>query len=67
MTLLTRYGRALWGRNFRAPMSRHFRVHEKTVRRWIKGDHTPPEGVLEELREMVAKRAKEAADLAELG
>lgn len=48
-------------------MSRHFRVHERTVRRWIAGDHDPPPYVLEDLRELVAKRAKETADLAELG
>ena len=61
-------GEALYGPRFQRELARDLGVNERTVRRWLAGDTSPPEGVRTDLQKLLRKRqAVIAALLSEKG
>ena len=51
--LIRRTGKALYGDRWRAALADDLNVTERTVRRWVAGDTTPPRGVTMDLLRLV--------------
>jgi len=43
--LLRAAGEALYGASWRAPLARDLCVSDRTIQRWIRGDHPIPDGL----------------------
>lgn len=50
------YGKALYGPRFQRELAEALGVNERTMRRWVAGDTSPPESVLDDLRALVRER-----------
>lgn len=59
--LFRRVGEALYGPEWRLPLSRDLGVAYLTVRRWQSGAAPIPSGVIEDLRRLVAGAGEEAS------
>jgi len=50
------YGKALYGPRFQRELAEALGVNERTMRRWVAGDTSPPESVLEDLKALARER-----------
>jgi hypothetical protein len=67
-TRLARCGVALYGERWQVPLSRALGVSDRSVRAWIAGTRSIPEGVWAEVRALLNQRSGECAALVrELG
>lgn len=64
--LFVRTGHALYGERWQAALAADLEISDRTLRRWISGDATIPDGVAVDLLRLVTERAGELDDLAEL-
>ena len=62
-TLLRECGEALYGPRWQSEMSRDLDVDDRTIRRWVAGDSSIPEGVAVDLLRLVMERAQTLDDL----
>lgn len=53
---LIKYGEALYGPRFQRELAEVLGVNERTMRRWIAGDTSPPDSVLDDLKALVRAR-----------
>lgn len=53
---IIQYGEALYGPRFQRELAQALGVNERTMRRWLAGDTTPPDGVLGDLKAIVAEK-----------
>lgn len=53
---IIQYGEALYGPRFQRELAQALGVNERTMRRWVAGDTTPPESVLDDLKALVRER-----------
>lgn len=53
---IIQYGEALYGPRFQRELADALGVNERTMRRWLAGDTSPPEGVLDDLKALVRER-----------
>lgn len=53
---LIQYGEALYGPRFLHPLAEALGVNERTMRRWVAGDTSPPDSVLDDLQALVRER-----------
>lgn len=53
--LIVAIGLALWGTRWQSDMARDLGVSDRTVRRWVAGDHVPP-GIYADLAEIARER-----------
>lgn len=53
---ITQFGEALYGPRFQRELAEALGVNERTMRRWIAGDTSPPESVLDDLKALVRER-----------
>jgi len=51
------YGKALYGPRFQRELAEALGVNERTMRRWVAGDTSPPESVLDDLKALARERA----------
>jgi len=56
-------GRALYGERWQTSLAVNLQVADRTMRRWLAGDTTIPDGVERELREVLIQRVKEIGNL----
>jgi hypothetical protein len=56
-------GEALFGTHWRVELAAALNVSERTVRRWEKGLFEIPDGVWEDLKHLLGKRAKALLNL----
>jgi len=49
-------GRLLYGDPWQSPLARDLLVSDRTVRRWVAGDSDPPDGIEDELRDLLERR-----------
>jgi len=54
---IIQYGEALYGPRFQRELAEALGVNERTMRRWVAGDTSPPESVLDDLKALVRERA----------
>ena len=54
--LIIQYGEALYGPRFQRELAAALGVNERTMRRWVAGDTSPPESVLDDLNALVRER-----------
>ena len=54
--VLVKYGEALFGPRFQRELAEALRVNERTMRRWVAGDTSPPDSVLDDLKALVRAR-----------
>ena len=57
--VIIQYGEALYGPRFQRELAAALGVNERTMRRWLAGDTVPPDGVLDDLRDLVHDRIAE--------
>lgn len=57
--LISRIGRALYGRDWQAAMARDLGVNTRTTQRYASQDASPPRGVITELAERLAQKERE--------
>ena len=50
------YGEALYGPRFQRELAEALGVNERTMRRWVAGDTSPPESVLDDLKALARER-----------
>ena len=62
--LLTDVGRALYGDQWQSPLARDLQVNDRTMRRWIARDTSPPAALDAELIRLVDLRVAELQSLA---
>lgn len=68
LNFIIKSGEALYGPRFQRELARDLGVNERTMRRWVAGDTSPPEGVRVDLQKLLRKRqAVIAALLTEKG
>lgn len=53
---IVQYGEALYGKNFQCALARALGINDRTMRRWMAGDTTPPDSVLDDLQALVRER-----------
>ena len=53
---LEKYGEALYGPRYQRELAFALGVNERTMRRWVAGDTSPPESVLDDLKALVRER-----------
>lgn len=53
---ITQFGEALYGPRFQRELAEALGVNERTMRRWVAGDTSPPESVLDDLKALVRER-----------
>lgn len=53
---IIRYGEALYGKNFQCALARALGINDRTMRRWMAGDTSPPESVHDDLKVLVRER-----------
>lgn len=53
---IIQYGEALYGPRFQRELATALNVNERTMRRWIAGDTSPPDSVLYDLKRLVRDR-----------
>lgn len=53
---IIQYGEALYGPRFQRELAEALNVNERTMRRWVAGDTSPPESVLDDLKVLVRER-----------
>lgn len=63
--LLAAVGEALYGPRWQSDLARDLGVSDRTMRRWAAGTHSPPPGLIDELRRLVEQRGITLAALAE--
>jgi DNA-binding XRE family transcriptional regulator len=63
--LITRTGKALFGDNWQAQMSREIGVHKQTVQDWRQGKQNPRPGVYVDLMRIAVERQAELDDIVE--
>jgi hypothetical protein len=63
MTTLPAIGIALYGEHWQAPMARFLRVSDRTVRRWVLGEHPVPAGAMDELTDQLRQQHARIAAL----
>jgi len=54
--ILTAVGQALYGERWQAPLARDLGVTSRTMRRWVAGDGTVPDGVRADLIPLITQR-----------
>ena len=50
------YGKALFGERWKAPLGRSIGIPYRTIKRYAKGETTPPPGVLDDCRALMLDR-----------
>jgi len=50
------YGEALYGPRFQRELAEALGVNERTMRRWVAEDTSPPESVLDDLKALAQER-----------
>ena len=63
--LLAEVGCALYGRDFTLALSQALGVSDRTVRRWLAGEHEPQPGVWRDCLELLRERSGEFLRIAE--
>ena len=63
--LFTATGRALYGERWQAALAADLEISDRTLRRWIAGDATIPDGVAVDLLRLVTERAGELDSIAD--
>lgn len=63
--LITRAGKALFGDNWQAQMSRELEVHKDTVQDWRQGRSNPRSGVYVDLLRIAVERQAELDEIVE--
>lgn len=53
---LIQYGEALYGHRYQRELAEALGVNERTMRRWVAGDTSPPNSVLDDLKALVRER-----------
>lgn len=53
---IIQYGEALYGPRFQRELAEALGVNERTMRRWVAGDTSPPDSVLDDLKALVRER-----------
>jgi hypothetical protein len=53
---LIKCGEALYGPRFQRELAEALKVNERTMRRWLAGDTSPPESVLDDLKALARER-----------
>lgn len=56
--IISKYGEALYGPRYQRELAEALGVNERTMRRWIAGDTSPPDGVLDDLKVIAQDRVK---------
>ena len=56
--LIIQYGEALYGPRFQRELAVALGVNERTMRRWVAGDTSPPESLLDDLKALVRERVE---------
>jgi hypothetical protein len=54
--LIIQAGHLLYGPNFKRSMAKDLDVHERTMQRWLSGVNDPPDHVMADLQNILAKR-----------
>ena len=55
---IIQYGEALYGPRFQRELAEALGVNERTMRRWVAGDTSPPESLLDDLKALVRERVE---------
>ena len=55
---IIQYGEALYGPRFQRELAAALGVNERTMRRWVAGDTSPPNSVLDDLKTLVRERVE---------
>lgn len=64
-SLLARCGACLYGERWQSPLARDLGVSDRSVRAWVAGTRSIPEGVWPDLRTLLVERARECRGLAD--